>query len=161
LPQERGAATGPNPSDRGKPGATCHVLTDAKGIPLALRLAGANGHDSRTLEAVVDAVPPIHRRRGRKRLSKRPADKAYAQRRCRRALTRRRIRHSIARRGTERSKRLGRQRWIVERARAWFAEVRRLAIRSKRRVGHPSHRLHPGCSPVVRRFIERWFCRRL
>lgn len=54
-----GAATGPNPTDRGKPGTTRHILTDAKSIPLALMLTGANVHDSRMLEAVVDTVPPI------------------------------------------------------------------------------------------------------
>lgn len=107
-----GAATGPNPTDRGKPGTKRHVLTDAKGIPLALKLTGANVHDSRMLETVVDAVPPIRSCWGppRKRPSKLHADKAYDHRRCRQALTRRRIQPRIARRGIESSQRLGRRR---------------------------------------------------
>ena len=51
------AATGPNPTDRGKAGSKRHVLTDANGIPLAL--TGANLHDSRVLEEIVDAVSLI------------------------------------------------------------------------------------------------------
>ena len=48
-----------------------HVLTDANGIPLALTLTGANVHDSRVLEEVVDAVPPVRQSWGRPR--QRPA----------------------------------------------------------------------------------------
>ncbi len=54
-----GAQTGPNPTDRGKPGSKRHVLTDANGIPLAVRLTGGNVHDSGMLKEVVDAVLPI------------------------------------------------------------------------------------------------------
>ncbi|AWB26105.1 MULTISPECIES: IS5 family transposase [Methylobacterium] len=155
-----GPATGPNPTDRGKPGTKRHILTDAKGIPLALKLTGANVHDSRMLEAVVDAVPPIRSCWGppRKRPLKLHADKAYDHRRCRQALTRRRIQPRIARRGIERSQRLGRRRWVVERTLAWFAQFRRLAIRYERR-----HDIHLAFSTlaaalIVWRFIERWFC---
>ncbi len=106
--QKGGPATGPNPTDRGKPGTKRHVVTDAKGIPLALKLTGANVHDSRMLEAVVDAVPPIRSCWGppRKRPLRLHADKAYDHRRCRQALTRRRIQPRIARRGIESSQRL-------------------------------------------------------
>lgn len=40
-----GQDTGPNPTDRGKLGSKHHVLTDARGIPLAMTLTGANRHD--------------------------------------------------------------------------------------------------------------------
>ncbi len=105
FPQQRldrrrkgGAATGPNPTNRGKLGTNRHMLTDAKGIPLALKLTGANVHDSRMLEALVDAVPPIRSCRGqpRKRPSRLRADKVYDRCRCHQALTRRRIQHRIA-----------------------------------------------------------------
>ncbi len=158
--QKGGPATGPNPTDRGKPGTKRHIVTDAKGIPLALKLTGANVHDSRMLEAVVDAVPPIRSCWGppRKRPSKLHADKAYDHRRCRQALTRRRIQPRIARRGIESSQRLGRRRWVVERTLAWFAQFRRLAIRYERR-----HDIHLAfftlaAALIVWRFIERWFC---
>ena len=155
-----GAATGPNPTDRGKPGTKRHVLTDAKGIPLALKLTGANVHDSRMLEAVVDAVPPIRSCWGppRKRPSKLHADKAYDHRRCRQALTRRHIQPRIARRGIESSQRLGRHRWVVERTLAWFAQFRRLAIRYERRSDIHLAFSTLAAALIVWRFIERWFC---
>jgi transposase len=155
-----GPAAGPNPTDRGKPGTKRHVLTDAKGIPLALKLTGANVHDSRMLEAVVDAVPPIRQcwGRPRKRPAKLHADKAYDHRRCRRALTRRRIQHRIARRGIESSQRLGRHRWVVERTLAWFAQFRRLAVRYERRSDIHLAFSTLAAALIVWRFIERWFC---
>lgn len=155
-----GAANGPNPTDRGKPGTKRHVLTDAKGIPLALKLSGANVHDSRMLEAVVDAVPPIRQcwGRPRKRPSKLHADKAYDHCRCRQALTHRHIQHRIARRGIESSQRLGRHRCVVERTLAWFAQFRRLAIRYERRADIHLASSTLAAALIVWRFIERWFC---
>src|SRR6187549_1111974 len=41
-----GAATGPNPTDRGKPGSKRHLVVDRQGIPLAVLLTAANVHDS-------------------------------------------------------------------------------------------------------------------
>src|SRR4051794_29410682 len=53
-----GAATGPNPTDRGKPGSKRHLVVDRQGIPLAVLLTAANVHDSTVLEEAPDAVPP-------------------------------------------------------------------------------------------------------
>jgi hypothetical protein len=77
-----GELTGPNPTDRGKPGSKYHLLVDRRGIPLAVGLSAANTHDSMLLEAVIDAVPSVKGPRGRPgRPRKRPAklhlDKAY------------------------------------------------------------------------------------
>ncbi len=56
-----GEATGPNPTDRGKKGTKRSLLTEGKGIPLAVVVAGANRHDMKllgeTLEAVVAERP--------------------------------------------------------------------------------------------------------
>lgn len=54
-----GAQTGPNPTDRGKPGTKHSALTDAEGTPLGLTLGPANRHDSKLAEATLDAVPPV------------------------------------------------------------------------------------------------------
>jgi hypothetical protein len=53
-----GAATGPNPTDRGKAGTKRHVAVDGHGTPLGLALSPANRHDSKMLAATLDAVPP-------------------------------------------------------------------------------------------------------
>ncbi|ONH81067.1 IS5 family transposase, partial [Roseomonas mucosa] len=55
--EKGGAETGPNPTDRGKPGTKRHLVTDARGTPLGLTLSGANRHDSMMLAPTLDAVP--------------------------------------------------------------------------------------------------------
>jgi len=74
-----GAATGPNPTDRGKAGTKRHVLTDRRGLPLAFVLTSANVHNSVLLAELLDAVVPVKGRRGkpRQRPDKLHADKAY------------------------------------------------------------------------------------
>jgi Transposase DDE domain len=91
-------------------------VVDRNGVPLSVTIAGSNVHnvhDSRMLEATVDAIPSLrlpHKRRGRprKRPTKLHADKGYDYPRCRQALRRRGIIPRIARRGIESSERLGR-----------------------------------------------------
>jgi hypothetical protein len=63
--QAGGCLTGPNPTDRGKPGSKYHLLVDRNGTPLAACLSAANTHDSRLLEQVVDTVAPVKGPRGR------------------------------------------------------------------------------------------------
>ena len=48
-----GKKTGPNPTDRGKLGTKRSVVTDARGIPIGLAVAGANVPDDKLLEATL------------------------------------------------------------------------------------------------------------
>ncbi|AWJ92498.1 IS5/IS1182 family transposase (plasmid) [Azospirillum baldaniorum] len=155
-----GEETGPNPTDRGKPGSKRHILVDANGIPLALRISPANRHDSKLLEALVDAVPAIRQCAGRprRRPAKLHADKGYDFAHCRQALRRRAIIPRIARRGIESSERLGRHRWVVERTLAWFARFRRLALRYERRADIFTAFHNIAASLICWRFVQRWFC---
>jgi transposase len=41
-----GLQTGPNPTDRAKLGSKRHLICDGRGIPLAIKLTGANRNDS-------------------------------------------------------------------------------------------------------------------
>ncbi|MBF6541266.1 IS5 family transposase [Nocardia farcinica] len=133
-----GDLTGPNPTDRGKPGSKLHVLTDRAGIPLAVAVSGANVHDSQALKPLVKAVPAVRSRRGprRRRPGKLHADKAYDQLELRRWIRQRGIAVRIARKGVESRERLGRHRWVVERTISWLTGYRRLAIRYDRKGTH-------------------------
>jgi transposase len=62
-----GTRTGPNPTDRAKRGSKRHLICDARGVPLAVRLTVANRNDSQEALALVDAIPPLQRERGRPR----------------------------------------------------------------------------------------------
>lgn len=132
--QKGGEETGPNPTDRGRPGTKRHLLVDGNGVPLAVLLSPANRRDSRMLEPLLDAVRPIKGSWGRprKRPEKLHGDKAYDSAHCRAACRTRGITPRIARRGIESSERLGRHRWVVERTLAWLARYRRLTVRYER-----------------------------
>jgi transposase len=133
-------------------------VVDRQGIPLAVRLGGANRHDSKLLEELVDAIKPIKRPRGRprKRPEKLHADKGYDYEGCREALRRRGIKARIARRGIESSERLGGHRWVVERTLSWLAKYRRLVIRYERRADIHLALLHLGCSLICLNFLNRF-----
>jgi transposase len=153
-----GGKTGPNPTDRGKPGSKRHLVVDRQGIPLAVRLSAANAHDSTLFEPLIDAIPAVLGPRGRpgrprKRPAKLHADKAYDVPRCRRYLRRRGITARIARRGIDSGTRLGRYRWTVERTLAWFARRRRLAIRYERRPDIHEAFLHLTCSLICLNYL--------
>ena len=152
-----GTKTGPNPTDKGKPGTKRHIVVDRTGIPLAAMITAANMHDSMVFEELIDAIEPI-KRPGRGRPRKRPeklhADKAYDDKKCAQALRRRGIKRRIARKGTESSEKLGRHRWVVERTLAWLAKYRRLAIRYERRDDIHEAFLHLGCSLICFNYLS-------
>jgi transposase len=126
--------TGPNPTDRGKPGSKIHAVSDRAGIPLAVGISAANTHDSHALQPLVTAIPAVRSRRGpaRTRPDKLHADKAYDIAELRHWLRDRGITPRIARKGVEASEKLGRHRWVIERTIAWLFGYRRLTIRYER-----------------------------
>jgi transposase len=58
------------------------------------------------------------------------------------------IKSRIARRGKDTGERLGRHRWVVERALAWLAKYRRLAVRYERRADIHEAFLRLACSLI-------------
>lgn len=118
----RKSATGSNPTDRGKPDTKRHLVADRRGIPLAVRMTGANVHDSTMFAEMLDAIPAVRGKTGR--LRSRPekchADKGYDYPRCR---------EECRSRGIDSKEKFGRHRWVVERDFAWLNRFRRLKIR--------------------------------
>ncbi|ALN73075.1 hypothetical protein M673_10120 [Aureimonas sp. AU20] len=162
--QKGGSETGPNPTDRGKPGTKRHLVTDRQGTPLGLTLSGANRHDSMMLAPTLDAVPTVRngrgrprRRRPRRRPNKLHADKAYDHKRCRQECRARSVTPRIARRGVESSQKLGRHRWVVERTFAWLAQFRHLDVRYERRADINIAFTKLACAIICIRQIRR-FC---
>jgi transposase len=129
-----GLLTGPSPVDRARTGSKHHVLTDARGLPLALTLTGGNRNDITQLLPLIDGVKPVAGKVGRPR--KRPkvllADRGYDHDKYRREVWARGIKPVIARRSTPHGSGLGRQRWVVERTFTWLHQFRRLRIRWER-----------------------------
>ena len=54
-----GQETGPNPTDHGKLGSKRHIVLDARGVPLAIKITEANQHDSTAFESTLDALQRV------------------------------------------------------------------------------------------------------
>lgn len=129
-----GALTGKNPTDRAKKGSKRHLLVDGNGTPLAVRITGANRHDSVEAMKLVDDIPPIRGRRGRPRRKPKAlyGDRAYGTPRNQAGLRERGIEDHLARPRTPHGSGLGTIRWVVERSLSWVGQARHLKIRYDR-----------------------------
>ena len=110
-------------------------MTEAQGIPLAVRMTGANCHDVTQLIPLVESIPPIAGKVGRP--IKKPdcllGDRGYDSEEHRRQLRGKGIIPVLAKRRTENGSGLGIYRWVVERNLSWLYQNRRLRIRYEKR----------------------------
>ncbi len=60
-----GRKTGPNPADRRKLGVKHHIITDARGTPLAVIITQANRNDVTQVIPLIETLPKIRGKRGR------------------------------------------------------------------------------------------------
>lgn len=135
-------------------------MVDRRGTLLGLVLSAANVHDSKMLEATLDAVPQVRNGRvgrPRRRPYKVHADKGYDFKRCRDAIWKRNGVPRIARRGVESSERLGRHRWVVEATFAWLNQYRRLRVRYERRADVHLALVTLGCAMICLKQLRREF----
>jgi transposase len=154
-----GEQTGPNPTDRAKRGSKRHLICDGRGVPLAVRLTGANRNDSQEALAFVDAIPRLHGERGRPRCRPRRllGDRGYDTETIRHGLRVRRIHPVLAKRRTKHGYGLGRWRWVVERTFAWLHQFRRLRVRYDKRADIHEAFLSLGCALICWQSLrKRW-----
>jgi transposase len=120
-------------------------------------ISAANRNDHLLLDRLVDAVTPVRQPVGRprKRPGKLHADKGYDYRVCRTALRRRGITARIARKGIESSTKLGRHRYVIERALEWITRFRRLARRYERIGAHFEAFTRLACAVICYRRATR------
>lgn len=156
FPAPGGPGNRPEPDRPGQIGSKRHIVVDARSIPLAITVTGANRHDSMAFEPTLDAIPAVSGLNGqpRKRPGKLHADKGYDFARCRRYLKQRGITARIARRGVESKERLGRHCWVVERTHAWFAGFGKLRIRFERRLDIHFALLSLAAAVICSRFVD-------
>jgi len=136
------------------------VITDGKGIPLAITHTGANCHDSNMAIALVDSIPPIKCPHGgrRKRPDKAQADRGYDyDEKIRQPLRQRGIEPVIARKNTEHGSGLGVHRWYVEATHSWLFLYRRLRVRYEKRDDIHQAFLIIGCILICWCKLQR-FC---
>jgi putative transposase len=133
-----GGKTGPNPTDRGKRGTKRSLLTDGRGVPLGLAVAGANRNDHKLMRATIEAIP-----------IERPAptpeapqglclDKGYDYDEPRALAAEFGFTLHLRTRGEEaQAKRHAgakARRWVVERSHSWLNRFRRILVRWEKRA---------------------------
>ncbi len=148
---QRGAQTGPNPTDRATCGVTRHVLTDGRGVPLAATITAANRHDTWEVGAVLDAVV-VRAPRGPRRPQHLCLDKGDDYPDVEAAVRARRIQPPIRRRGEPplTGPAHGRpRRWVVERTANWHNRFRARLVRWERRAANYLGLLHLACGLIA------------
>lgn len=130
-----GEQTGPNPTDRRKPGTKQHLMVDRNGVPLGIRITGANRSDVMEIIPLIVNLPPIAGKPGHplQKPEAVQADRAYHSAAVDGLLKWLGIEPRIAKRGTEHGSGLGKTRWVVERTISWIRGFRRLRVRFDRR----------------------------
>ncbi len=149
-----GAATGANPTDRGKRGVKRSLLTDGAGIPLAVVVDGANRHDVKLLCATVDGMV-IARPEPTEELPQHLClDAAYDSEQARQEVEQRHYIAHIRRRGEEKQDKAltpgyRARRWVVERTHSWLNRSRRLLVRWEKKTENYLAFLHLACAQLL------------
>jgi putative transposase len=134
-----GKKTGPNPTDRGKGGVKRSLLTDAKGIPLAVTVAGANRHDVKLVDSTLSGIMVPRPKPTSAQPQGLCMDKAYDADEIRKLVHDLGFTAHIRSRGEE-AKSLKQEagfkarRWVVERTHGWLNRFRRILIRWERKT---------------------------
>jgi putative transposase len=132
-PGSGGKKTGPNPTDRGKPGTKKSVLVEGDGGPLAVVIAGANVHDSKLLAETIEAIV-VDRPDPEQVEQHLCLDKGFDNPTGHKAVGEHGYINHIRpigedRRGKRRPGRRKARRWVVERTLAWLSKCRALLVR--------------------------------
>jgi transposase len=156
------AGSGPNPTDRGRPGVKHHLLVDANGVPLAGEVTGANVPDAAGTLPLVDAAGPVDPTGEAEGPGGRPAelygDRAYDAEALRDALREREIEPKLAKRRTAHGSGLGVHRWVVERTLGWLHNFRRLRVVTEKTQEMQLAFLNLGLSLICFRYLENSLC---
>jgi putative transposase len=149
-----GAATGANPTDRGKKGTKRSLLVDGAGIPLAVGVDGAHRQDMKLLAATLEGIViarPEPTGEGPQHLC---LDAGYDDASTREEVAARGYTAHIRPRGEQRRVTLlipGYQarRWVVERTPRWLNRCRRLLVRWEKRIELYLAFVHLACAHLL------------
>ena len=122
-----GDLTGPNPTDRGKPGTKYHVIVATDGIPLGAVPSAANVHDTMMFPTLLRLARTVSAQ-----IRRLYADAGYDSRENRWLCLREGIQPHIRKAGSLHGSGLGTVRTIVEHANAWLLANKRLDRRRDR-----------------------------
>jgi transposase len=114
------------------------VLTDGRGIPLAVAIGGANAHDQTLVRETLGGIPVRRPRSTKHKRQHLCADKGYDADAVRTTAKRRGYIYHIPRKNDTTPQKKHRQgkarRWVVERTHSWTNRARRLLVRWEKKV---------------------------
>jgi putative transposase len=154
-----GDKRGPNPTDRAKMGTKKSIAVEADGGPLGAVICGANVHDSKLLEATIDAIV-IERPDPSESSQHLCLDKAYDSKRCEGECEAAGYAPHIRRIGEEKlddggAKTHPARRWVVERTIAWLQKCRALLIRYDKKAINYEGLVQLACALLWSRRLDR------
>lgn len=153
-----GEKTGKNPTDRAKSGVKRSLLTDGRGIPLAVTVEGANCHDKKMVEQTLHSLACERPTPSRFKVQHMCMDKGYDYPDTRALVTAHGYDVHIKARGEEVRRRLAipryrARRWVVERSHSWLNRFRRLLIRWEKKAANYLAMLHLACAIITFRAV--------
>jgi len=129
------------------------LLTEGKGMPIGVAVAGANTHDMRLVEATLSSVPVAvpGPEEGPQHLC---LDKGYDYDAVRATVAEYGYTAHIKARGVEEAERKATpgyraRRWVVERTHSWMNRFRRLLIRWEKKSDNYLALIHFACAYIV------------
>ncbi|HEY4387474.1 MAG TPA: IS5 family transposase [Ktedonobacteraceae bacterium] len=148
------AATGANPTDRGKKGTKRSLLTDGAGIPLALVVDGANRHDMKLLSATLEGIVIARPEPTEEQPQHLCLDAGYDYETTRQAVVDHQYLPHIRSRGQEQQEKAlvpgsRARRWVVERTHSWIHRSRRLLVRWEKKGENYLAFLHLACAQLI------------
>jgi len=148
------AATGKNPTDRGKQGVKRSLLTDGAGIPLAIIIDGANRHDMKLLSATLDGLVIARPDPNQSSAQHLCLDAGYDYPTIREQVDEHQYVAHIRSRGQEQQEKartpgFRARRWVVERTHSWLNRSRRLLVRWEKKVENYVAFLHLACAQLI------------
>jgi transposase len=152
--------SGPNPTDRGRPGVKHHVLTDANGVPLVTDVTAANVPEVTMLLPLVASIAPVRGKPGRPRRRPRrvQGDRGFDSESHRQKLRGWGILPLLAKRGTEHGSGLGVFRWVVERTLSWLHSFRKLRFVTEKTLNMQYAFLNLATCVICWRCLQGSFC---
>ena len=139
-----GELTGPNPTDRGKPGTKYHVVVAGDGLPLGAVALAANVHDTKMFPELLRLALVVGAR-----IARLLADAGYDSADNRWLCLREGIRPLIRKIGSGHGSGLGAGRSVVENANAWLLNNKRLDRRHDRSAAIIQSLLTAACIFVI------------
>ncbi len=147
--------TGPNSASNAACSLKRSLLSEGRGVPLAVAIAGANRHDMRLFSATLEALFIARPKPTRKRPQHLCLDKGYDYDEVRALAKEFGFTLHLKSRGEEKEqkKKEGQKvrRWVVERTHSWMNRFRRILTRWEKKAENYPGLLHLACATITLR----------